>query len=154
MDIWSDVFSNESIDKATFEERLAKMGKFKLLNEDEFSELGKAAVKNTELEKELFAVKNDGKIDLFLSQSRAKNIKAARAMIDESEIFDENGLNEDLLAECTQKMKSENPWLFESDEPMLKTVSTLLPRGHVTVKDPSRMSDEEFYKNMMKGENQ
>ena len=152
-DILRSVFSGESLDIDTFEKRLAAKGGFHLVNDEEFSVLSGLSQRNSELESELTAVKNESKIELLLSQARAKNIKAARAMIDESSVYDEKGLNEELLLEHTEKMRSENPWLFEDDAPQVKTVSTLLPRGRSVTKDTSRMSDEEFYKNIMNNEN-
>ena len=101
---------------------------------------------------ELDFVRNESKIELVLSQNRAKNIKAARAMLDDSCFFDENGLNEELLASHAANIRNENPWLFEGAETSEKGVSTFLPRGRAAFKDASRMSDEEYYKNILKGD--
>ena len=139
------IFSGESIDFETFEKRLDEKGGFSIVSSDEI-------IGEKELLRELENVKNESKINLALSQSRAKNIKAARAMIDDSLLFDENGLNEDLLYEETSRLRSENPWLFEEREPTEKNVSTYLPRGRSEFRDPSRMSDEEYYKTIMKGD--
>ncbi|MBQ4629337.1 MAG: hypothetical protein IJB44_09665 [Clostridia bacterium] len=149
-DILTSVFGDESLDMATFERRLSQKGAFRIVNEEEFRAIDELTRKNGELEEEITSIKNEGRIELLLSQSRAKNIRAARAMIDDGSIYDENGLNDDLLLEHTEKLRQENPWLFEDGEPQTKTVSTFLPRGRAVAKDPSRMSDEEFYKNIMK----
>ncbi|MBQ6052546.1 MAG: phage scaffolding protein [Clostridia bacterium] len=139
------VFSGESIDFETFEKRLGEKGGFRIVSSDEPDG-------EKELLQELERVKNEGKISLALAQSRAKNIKAARAMINDSLLFDENGFNDDLLYEQTSRLRSENPWLFEESEPQAKSVSTYLPRGRAEFRDPSRMSDEEYYKTIMKGD--
>lgn len=151
-DILRSVFSDESLDLATFEKRLATKGGFHIVSDEAFSALNGLSQRNSELESELAAVKDEGKIELLLSQTRVKNIKAARAMLDESSFYDENGLNDGLLLEQTEKLKDENPWLFEDNAPQVKTVSTVLPRGRALTKDTSRMSDEEFYKNILKNE--
>ncbi|MBE6895806.1 MAG: hypothetical protein E7477_01790 [Ruminococcaceae bacterium] len=151
-DILESVFGNESLDLESFEKRLASKGGFHLVNDEEFSALSSLSQKNRELESELLSVKNESRIELLLSQTRAKNIKAARAMLDESSVYDENGLNDELLSEHTEKLKRENPWLFEDEAPQVRTVSTFLPKGRTVTKDASRMSDEEFYKNIMKTE--
>ena len=143
--IIKSVFSGESIDFETFEKRLGEKGGFCIVSSDEL--LGEK-----ELLRELEHVKNEGRINLCLAQSRVKNIKAARAMIDDSLLYDENGLNDDLLYGETSRLRSENPWLFEESEPTAKSVSTYLPRGRSEFKDPSRMSDEEYYKTIMKGD--
>lgn len=143
-DIIRSVFSGESIDYETFEKRLGEEG----FGIEEIN-----AEERSALEKELEYTRNEWKIELSLARNRAKNIKAARAMLDESELFDEKGLSDERLSEQTQRLREENPWLFEEDAPKAKSVSTFLPQSRAVLRDPSQMSDDEYYKNIMKGEN-
>ena len=151
-DILRSVFDGGSIDFETFEKRIEEKGGFSAVYGDEIKNGEELAKQNAELEKELECVKNDGKINLALSMRRAKNIKAARAVMDESLFYDDNGLNEDLLNEQADRLFAENPWLFENGETRTKSVSTFLPGVRDKFYDPSRMSDDEYYRKIMKGD--
>jgi hypothetical protein len=151
-DILRSVFNGENIDFETFEKRFEEKGGFNAVYGDEIKDSKELERRNSELEKELENVKNESRIDLALSMRRAKNIKAARAVMDDSLIYDENGLNDELLYAQADRLLSENPWLFDHGSSEAKSVSTFLPGGPEKFYDPSRMSDDEYYRKIMKGD--
>ncbi len=151
-DILKSVFDGESIDYETFEKRFEEKGGFDAVYGDEIRNSEELEKRYDELKTEFENVKNESKISLALSSRRAKNIKAARAVMDDSLIYDENGLNDDLLREQADRLLSENPWLFDSGSNTAKSVSTFLPGGPEKFYDPSRMSDDEYYRKIMKGD--
>jgi len=148
-EILKSVFAGGSIDMETFEKRLAERGEYRLIGENEYAELEEKSSVSEELENELKSVRDESKIELSLSLSRAKNIKAARAVLDTESVYDENGLSDELLKSQIETMKRENPWLFDA-ESTVAVVSTGRPHGHGMKTDTSRMSDEEYYNKFIK----
>lgn len=149
-EILKSVFAGGAIDMETFEKRLAEKGEYRLIGAGEYAAMEEKSLMSESLENELKSVRDESRIELSLSLSRAKNIKAARAVLDTDAVYDENGLNDELLKSQIDAMKTAEPWLFEGEQAP-SVVSTARPQGHSFRKDPSRMSDEEYYKNYMKG---
>ena len=146
-DIIKKVFGNESINAEEFEKRLSSFGKFELVEDGELSVYSGLSDENKQLREKLTQTVSENMIERELSRQRVRNIRAARAVIDDSEIYGENGLDEEKLIETVMRIKAEYPYLFEGGESAAEQVfSTGRAHGRSFARDFSRMSDAEYYR--------
>lgn len=103
-----------------------------------------------ELEKELFRTKADAEINMTIAMARPRNIAAARVMLDKEGILTEDGVDTDTLNKNIEKLKEENSWLFENAKADTKLYSSGMNFGFGEFSDPSTLSDDEYYKKIMK----
>ena len=103
-----------------------------------------------ELESELYRTKADAEVNIAISMARPKNIAAAKVMLDTNGILNENGVDKKILNKNIAKLKEENPWLFENANSETKLYSSGLNFGFGASSDPANLSDEEYYKRIIK----
>ena len=146
-DILKKVFGDESITAEEFERRLSTFGKYELIGNDELDMYSSLSDENRQLKEELDHTVSENLIERELSRQRVRNFRAARAVIDDGDIFGENGLDEEKLGETVMKIKAEYPYLFENGEPAAEQIfSTGRNHGRSFSRDYSRMSDAEYYR--------
>lgn len=98
------------------------------------------------LKEEISKMKEDHAIELLMTKSGVKSLKAAMAIFDRNSVSkNEDGEYED-LAGAVASFKEENGWLFEKP---LTTVSTGISHGRGSGKISSDMTDEEYYTALM-----
>lgn len=98
-----------------------------------------AVVSREAAEAALQELRFDREIDLELTRSGARNLSAARAMLDLNALREEPKK----LKHAVGEIRRENSWLF-GETPLLDSASTLSPRP--AKPDPDQMSDEEYYR--------
>ncbi len=103
-----------------------------------------------ELEKELFMTKAEAEINTAIAMARPRNLAAAKVMLDKEGILTEDGVDADVLNKNIEKLKSENPWLFEAAKADTKLYSSGMNFGFGEISDPANLSDDEYYNKIMK----
>ena len=103
-----------------------------------------------ELEKELFMTKAEAEINTAIAMAHPRNIAAAKVMLDKEGILTEEGIDKEALRKNIEKLKEENPWLFENAKTDMKLYSSGMNFGFGEFSDPSALSDEEYYNKIMK----
>ena len=106
----------------------------------------KAKAAEKDAQEQLAALKFDYQLENALRDAKAKNVKAAKALLDMDKILSGDdgkiiGLDEQLKA-----IQAENGYLFDSEQPDKAGSGTpYKPQGGQGVPDYSQMSDEEYY---------
>ncbi len=103
-----------------------------------------------ELEKELFRTRAESEINTEIALARPKNMAAAKVMLDKDGILTENGIDKESLSKNIAKLKEENSWLFENTKSDTKLYSSGMNFGFGDLSDASSLSDDEYYKKIMK----
>ena len=94
-------------------------------------------VPREQMEQELNNLKFDREIDLELTRCGAKNLTAARALLDLNAIRNDPGS----MKSAVGKLRKESNWMFRSDN-LMASGGILAPRREA---DTERMSDAEYY---------
>ena len=98
------------------------------------------------LKEEISKMKEDHEIELLMTKSGVKSLKAAMAIFDRDSLSkNEEGEYED-LAGAVESFKEENGWLFEKP---VSVMSTGISHGRGSGKISSVMTDEEYYTALM-----
>lgn len=103
-----------------------------------------------DLETELFRTKAESEINTAIAMARPRSLAAAKVMLDKEGIITENGIGKEALDKNIAKLREENPWLFESTKADTKLYSSGLNWEFGASSDPSSLSDDEYYKRIMK----
>ena len=94
-------------------------------------------VPREQMEQELNNLKFDREIDLELTRCGAKNLTAARALLDLNAIRNDPGS----MRSAVGKLRKESNWMFRSDS-LMASGGILAPRREA---DTEHMSDAEYY---------
>lgn len=101
-----------------------------------------------ELKEEMKQREQMHNVELAFAKNGVRSIKAAMALFDMNAIKqDENGNLCD-LDEHIEAFKGKNKWLFEGD--VRQSMSTAMAHGRAQTKSFEKMSDEEYYRTIMK----
>lgn len=106
---------------------------------DEYKEKFEKLQKDSE--DNLKALKFEHLVDMELSNAKAKNSKAVKALLDLENLSKSNNINED-LKNAIETVKSENDYLFESDNADLG--GSVNKGNTLPAKDLTQLSYEEF----------
>jgi len=104
----------------------------------------------SDLETELFRTKADAAVNLAIAMARPKNIDAAKVMLNKNGIMTENGIDAETLKNNISTLKQENPWLFEDTSRKEFFYDSGIINGFIPAPEDSQISDEEYYKRIMK----
>ncbi|MBQ7015193.1 MAG: hypothetical protein IJN12_03625 [Clostridia bacterium] len=104
----------------------------------------------SDLETELFRTKADAEVNLAIAMARPRNIEAAKVMLNKNGILTENGIDSEILKNNIATLKQENPWLFEDSAKKELFYDSGISNGFIPSPDDSQLSDEEYYKRIMK----
>ena len=94
-------------------------------------------VPREQMEQELNNLKFDREIDLELTRCGAKNLTAARALLDLNAIRNDPGS----MRSAVGKLRKESNWMFRADS-LMASGGILAPRREA---DTENMSDAEYY---------
>ncbi len=104
----------------------------------------------SDLETELFRTKTDAAVNLAIAMARPRNIDAAKVMLNKNGILTETGIDAEVLKNNIATLKQENPWLFEDSARKELYYDSGISNGFIPSPDDSQLSDEEYYKRIMK----